>query len=139
MLKYCLPEHCLANWYSWPYLHDGNILIAILSQVATLKFDEPTDKCFLYDTKFLFLYTWGLRWKTWFETAKLCSSLNGGRSIPSRTGNVNLSSSSKKYLIVKFIRINFWLNKKLYWLVCCRLQSVRCSKECILQFDYEIM
>ena len=47
-----LPEHYLANWYSWLYLHDGNILIAILSQVATLKFDEPTDKCFVCDTKF---------------------------------------------------------------------------------------
>ena len=36
-----LPEHYLANLYSWLYLHGENILIAILSQVATLMFDEP--------------------------------------------------------------------------------------------------
>ena len=30
-----------------------------------------------------------MRTKTWFETARLCSSRNGARIVPSRTGNVS--------------------------------------------------
>lgn len=42
------------------------------------------------------LYTVGFSWNTWLLTARLCSSRNGGRIIPSRTGKVNLSSSPAK-------------------------------------------
>lgn len=38
--------------------------------------------------------TVGLSWNTWLLTARLCSSLNGGKMIPSLTGNVSLNSSS---------------------------------------------
>lgn len=39
-------------------------------------------------------WTVGLSVKTWLLTAKLCSRRNGGKSIPSRTGNVRRNSSS---------------------------------------------
>lgn len=35
----------------------------------------------------------GRKWKTWLLTARLCSSLKGSRTTPSRTGNVRRSSS----------------------------------------------
>ena len=41
-------------------------------------------------------YTDSRRWKTWLLTARLCSSRNGGNTTPSRTGNVNRSSSISK-------------------------------------------
>lgn len=38
--------------------------------------------------------TVGFSWNTWLLTARLCSRRNGGRIMPSRTGNVSLNSSS---------------------------------------------
>lgn len=38
-------------------------------------------------------YTDSRKWKTWLLTARLCSNRNGGRTTPSRTGNVRRSSS----------------------------------------------
>lgn len=35
----------------------------------------------------------GRKWKTWLLTARLCSSLNGSKTTPSRTGKVRRSSS----------------------------------------------
>lgn len=37
--------------------------------------------------------TEGRKWKTWLLTARLCSSLKGSKTTPSRTGNVRRSSS----------------------------------------------
>lgn len=70
--------------------------------------------------------TVGLSWKTWLLTARLCSSLNGGKMIPSLTGNVSLNSSSSakrnqicflaKYII--FALIVVWSSSKLLlWLL----------------------
>ena len=42
------------------------------------------------------------RLKAWLLTAKLCSSLNGGRTTPSRTGKVNLSSSTSFLIATGF-------------------------------------
>ena len=39
------------------------------------------------------LYTESLSWKAWLLTARLCSSLNGSNTTPSRTGNVRRRSS----------------------------------------------
>lgn len=40
--------------------------------------------------------TVGFNWNTWLLTARLCSKRKGGKIMPSRTGNVSLSSSSSK-------------------------------------------
>lgn len=49
-----------------------------------------------YMMSYLHMSVWcteGRKWKTWLLTAKLCSSLKGSRTTPSRTGNVRRSSS----------------------------------------------
>ena len=91
-----LPGHCWASLCSLLCLHDENISVATQDQVSTSVSDEPEDiKTKNHSSAISSYHTWGLRWKTWFETARLCSSLNGGSRIPSLTGKVNLSSSSK--------------------------------------------
>ena len=48
-------------------------------------------------------WTESLRWNTWLLTAKLCSSLKGARTIPSRTGKVKRITSVSSVEIKHYI------------------------------------
>lgn len=50
------------------------------------------------------LYTESLSWKAWLLTARLCSSLNGSSTTPSRTGKVRRRSS----LGLPWVRKQIW-------------------------------
>lgn len=49
------------------------------------------------------LYISDFIWNMWLLTARLCSNRNGDSIVPSRTGNVNLNSSSSAIKINKFV------------------------------------
>lgn len=79
-------------------------------------------------------WTVGRRWKMWLLTARLCSSLNGSRTTPSRTGNVSRSSSlrlpGKQDADDKLVHITGHITKitrYLYWKTRKNVTFIQCG------------